>query len=82
MSGEKAVLRLHDPVSCYTYTILRDGLASQLRPGVCGVEVVPFKPDAAADELHTQLSALSREETPEQDNVVRFFSDEVRLTRR
>jgi len=48
--------------------------------GTCEAEVAPFEPDAAAAALQAQLAALFREETPEQDNVGRLFSDEVSLT--
>lgn len=49
-------------------------------PNTCDVEFIPFEPDAAAAALQAQLAALSREETPEQENVGRLFSDVVSLS--
>lgn len=80
MSGKKAILRLYDPVFYYAYTILSDGQLPQSLPSTCDAKVIPFEPDAAAAALQAQLAALSREETPEQENVGRLFSDEVSLT--
>lgn len=80
VSGNAAILRLYDPVFYYAYTILSDGQLPQPLPSNCDAEVNPFEPDAAAAALQSQLAVLSREETPEQDNVGRLFSDEVSLT--
>lgn len=80
MSGTTAILRLYDPVFYYAYTILSDGQPPQPLPSICAAKVIPFEPDAAAAALQSQLAALSKEETPEQDNVGRLFSDEVSLT--
>ncbi|MEL7117173.1 MAG: DUF1007 family protein [Pseudomonadota bacterium] len=71
------VLRLYDPSYYYAYTVT--GLKADV-PDACTAEVVPFKPDTAAAELQAKLAALSREETPTQDNVGRLFADEVRLS--
>jgi ABC-type uncharacterized transport system substrate-binding protein len=79
MSGKQAILRLYDPVYYYSYTILSDGLLQQPLPSTCDTEDIPFQPDAAAAALQAQLAALSQEETPEQENVGRLFSDEVHL---
>lgn len=80
MSGNTAILRLYDPVFYYAYTIQPDGQMRQVLPSTCDAEVIPFEPDAAAAALQSQLASLSREETPEQENVGRLFSDEVSLT--
>lgn len=74
-----AILRLYDPIFYYAYTILPALVGSDLPDG-CQEQVVPFEPDAAASALKEQLAALSREDTPSQDNVGRLFADEVRLT--
>lgn len=79
LAGRTAVLRLYDPFFYYAYTILSETEERALPPS-CQADVIPFEPDAAAIALQEQLAALSREETPEQPNVGRLFSDEVVLT--
>lgn len=78
ISGSPTTLRLYDPFFYYAYIILA-GTEAQGLPASCKAEVVPFEPDAAASALQEQLAALSREDTPEQPNVGRLFSDEVAL---
>jgi len=67
-------LRLYDPYFYYAYTIIDakpvDG---------CDVTLTMFEPDDTSSFLQLQLSRLSREETPEQDNVGRLFSDLITL---
>ncbi|MEM7753045.1 MAG: DUF1007 family protein [Pseudomonadota bacterium] len=71
------VLKLYDPFYYYAYTVTDlDDVAWE----GCSAELVSFVPDQAAAELQTKLAALSREETPEQENVGRYFADQVRLT--
>lgn len=74
-----AFLRLYDPFFYYAYTILPMVDALDVPEG-CQIRIVPFEPDAAARALQDQLAALSREDTPEQPDVGRLFSDEVHLT--
>ena len=73
------LLRLYDPGFYYAYTILPTLDATDL-PERCQAEIVPFDPNATERALKEQLAALSREDTPTQQNVGRLFSDEVRLT--
>ncbi|KIT15762.1 DUF1007 family protein [Jannaschia aquimarina] len=72
-----ALLRLYDPIYYYAYTILP---LEDETPGPCRAEVIPFEPDEATAELQVKLAALSREETPEQENVGALFADRVTLT--
>ena len=74
-----ASLRLYDPIYYYTYSILPEPGSTGLPEG-CQIQIVPFQPDAAANALQEQLAALSREDTPTQENVGRLFADEVSLT--
>ncbi len=71
------VLKLYDPNYYYAYEVV--ALHDDLREG-CSATIVPFEPDAAAAELQQQLAALSREETPAQENVGRLFADQVWLS--
>ncbi len=71
------VLKLYDPNYYYAYTVI--GLDEVGQSG-CGAKVVPFVANQAAAELQAKLAMLSREETPEQENVGRLFADQVRLT--
>jgi len=70
------VLRLYDPTYFYAYDLvaLEEGTGAR-----CRAKIVPFEPDTAAAELQQKLAALSREETPEQENVGQLFSDQVWL---
>jgi ABC-type uncharacterized transport system substrate-binding protein len=70
------VLRFYDPSFYYAYEVV--ALEGALPDG-CRTEIIPFEPDAALAELQQKLAALSREETPEQENVGRLFADEVWL---
>ena len=72
-------LRLYDPIFYYAYTILPAEKSINLPEG-CQVQVMPFEPDGAESALQQKLASLGREETPDQQNVGRLFSDEVRLT--
>jgi len=45
----------------------------------CATEVIPFNPDIEATALQTTLFALSREETPTDNNVGALFADRIRL---
>ncbi len=74
-----AFLRLYDPVFYYAYTILPDNDGRNV-PSGCDIQIIPFNPDEAERELQQELAALSREDTPSQQDVGRMFSDEVRLT--
>ncbi|QYX56465.1 DUF1007 family protein [Roseovarius sp. SCSIO 43702] len=80
LAGLEAILRLYDPIFYYAYTIHpAAGLAPDL-PGTCTTRIVPFEPDETTFALKEKLSALSREETPEDENVGRLFTDELHLS--
>lgn len=70
------VLKLYDPFYYYSYTVV--GL-EPLDHETCRVDLDAFVPDEAAAELQAKLALLSREETPEQEDVGRLFADEVTL---
>jgi ABC-type uncharacterized transport system substrate-binding protein len=73
---DEVLLKLYDPSYYYAYTVV--GL-EETDMGDCLAELRNFEPDAATAELQAELALLSREETPEQENVGRLFADEVRL---
>ena len=70
------ILKLYDPTYYYAYTAV--GIEGSVPEG-CVVEIIPFVPNAATEVLQVKLAALSREETPEQENVGRLFAEEVWL---
>jgi len=70
------VLRLYDPTYYFAYSAT--GLEDT--PAGCASEIVAFQPDNATSALRAQLALLSREETPEQEDVGRLFSDLVMLS--
>ncbi|MEM9708994.1 MAG: DUF1007 family protein [Pseudomonadota bacterium] len=75
LTGE-VVLRLYDPFYYYAYTV---AAVEDEMPAGCDAKLVPFVADAATEELQQKLAMLSREETPEEENVGRLFADEVWL---
>jgi len=74
-----ALLRLYDPVFYYAYTILPAAEPFEL-PAGCQTQIVPFEPSAAENAMQERLANLGLDETPEQENIGRVFSDEVHLT--
>ncbi|MDJ0824190.1 MAG: DUF1007 family protein [Rhodobacter sp.] len=70
------VLRFYDPMYFYAYAVVA---VDDSLPDGCSAEIIPFEPDDAAEELLVQLAALSREESPEQEDVGRLFADQVWL---
>jgi len=71
------VLRVYDPTYFYAYDVV--ALTGDTKDG-CTAVISPFEPEKADEALLLQLAALSREETPEQEDVGRLFADEVWLT--
>ena len=70
------VLRLYDPTYYFAYATVD----LQDIPEGCAAELVPFQADNASAALQAQLALLSREETPDDQNVGRRFADQVWLT--
>ncbi len=70
------VLKFYDPTYYYAYEVV--ALDGAPQPG-CTTEIIPFEPDEALADLQEQLAALSREETPTQEDVGRLFADQVWL---
>ncbi len=72
-------LRLYDPNYYYAYSIV-EIIDDAPLPNICETALYAFEPDAVTSDLLITLGSLSREETPEQANVGRLFSDEVTLS--
>ncbi|MEM7599056.1 MAG: DUF1007 family protein [Pseudomonadota bacterium] len=47
--------------------------------GACVADVIPFKPDPNDASVLTKLAMLSREETPDDENVGLLFADRIAL---
>jgi len=77
--GQDVVLRLYDPGYYYSYSV-SEVLGQSDMPNDCTAQLYPFEPDAVTSDLLIILGSLSREETPEQENVGRLFSDEIVLS--
>lgn len=69
-----ARLRLYDPVYYYAYDVVGAEV-----DGTCSARIDPFVADAATSRLQATLAALSREETPDRDDVGALFADAVIL---
>jgi ABC-type uncharacterized transport system substrate-binding protein len=79
LAGQEVALRNYDPSYYYAYAVLEIVDVSPL-PATCDTSLNVFEPDAAADQLLATLGRLSREETPEDENIGRLFSDLVVLS--
>ncbi|WP_371226164.1 DUF1007 family protein [Roseovarius sp. 2305UL8-3] len=77
--GQEVVLRVYDPNYYYAYSVV-ETTGQQSLPAPCETSLHAFEPDAVTSDLLITLGTLSREETPEQANVGRLFSDEVVLS--
>ena len=77
--GKDIVLRIYDPNYYYAYTVIEIAEPGLL-PETCEASIFAFEPDAVTGDLLVTLGTLSREESPEQANVGRLFSDEVALS--
>jgi len=75
--SETVTLLLYDPNYYYAYAV--EGLEAAM-PDACTAELIAFEPDTATSELQAQLARLSREETPDIENVGRLFADQIYLT--
>jgi ABC-type uncharacterized transport system substrate-binding protein len=67
------LVEVYDPTYYYAYTVEAD------TPEGCVAEVLRPDPDGAAEELRSELAALSREEMPEDPNVGAAFAETVVL---
>ena len=77
--GQDVSLRLYDPNFYYAYSVVEITNPVPM-PTACEAWIYAFEPDAVTGDLLVALGTLSREETPEQADVGRLFSDEVVLS--
>lgn len=75
VEGE-VVLRLYDPSYYYAYAVTG---VEDVTSGQCDTTLIPFVADNATTELSAKLAMLSREETPDQEEVGRLFADRIVL---
>lgn len=78
MAGRSASLKLYDPLYYYAYSIPNEGRILGKASG-CHVWVNRFNPDGQTAKLQKELSALSREEMPENLNIGAKFAEEIAL---
>lgn len=74
------VARIYDPTYFIAYSASDRQSSVRNSGGACRVDVTPFEATPALFDLQTTLAALSREETPTQQNVGALFADVVTLT--
>lgn len=79
VSGQDVILRLYDPNYYYAYSVA-EIVDPEPLPAHCETALHKFEPDTTTGDLLVALGTLSREETPEQADVGRLFSDEVTLS--
>ena len=76
-----AVVKLYDPTFYYAYEVTDPPRIVGPDGHGCTVEHKPYDAnDPALKALQVELSALSTEETPEQQDVGALFADELRMT--
>lgn len=78
MAGRSASLKLYDPIYYYAYSIPGEGRIFGAAVG-CQVWVNRFDPDEKTANLQKELSALSREELPENLDIGSKFAEEIAL---
>lgn len=79
MRGKTANLQLYDPIYYYAYSITPDSGMIGSTEG-CTTHIASFEPTEETLELQDQLAALSREETPENQNIGALFAEYMFLT--
>ena len=77
--AQNVVLRVYDPNYYYAYSIV-EIVDPEPMPKSCETSLQAFEPNAVTSDLLVALGSLSREETPEEENVGRLFSDQVVLS--
>ena len=85
LSGDRddkgaVVARIYDPTYFIAYSASDQRSSVRNAGDLCRVDVTPFEATPALFDLQTTLAALSREETPAQQNVGALFADVVTLT--
>jgi len=76
-----AVVKVYDPTFYYAYEITTEPRVVGPDGHGCTVTHVPYDPDdPKLKALAVELSALGRDETPEQQDVGALFADELRLS--
>lgn len=78
MSGRVASLKLYDPFYYYAYSIPGAGRLSGPAEG-CHVRVNRFVADEQSQAIREQLSALSKEDIPDDPNIGALFAEEIVL---
>lgn len=78
VDGLQALVKLYDPTYYFAYFTTHAPVLENA-PAGCAADVEEFQPDSMLAELQTTLMALSREETPEQENVGALFADRIYL---
>lgn len=78
MTGRSAQLKLYDPMYYYAYSIPNEGRVFG-NAADCHVSVKRFMADQYSAKLQKELSALSREDMPEDINIGAKFAEEIIL---
>ena len=78
VAGQTVSLKLYDPIYYYAYSIPNEGRILGNASG-CHVRVNRFTADEYSAKLQQELSALSREEIPENLNIGGKFAEEIVL---
>lgn len=78
LSGGNAELAFYESTYFFAFKVTN---TPQLRgsSGTCVADVIPFTPDPNDASVLTKLAMLSREETPDDENVGLLFADRIAL---
>lgn len=77
--GRDARVEMYDPEYYYSYTLVgTPGLEGA--PARCHATIEPYKPTTKLASLQRTLSAVPADQTPDQADVGKLFTDKVRLS--
>lgn len=80
-SSETVTVKLYDPTFYYAYEVSEEPEVRGPEGHGCSTRHVPYDPNLPGlAALQVELSALGRDETPEQEDVGALFADELILT--
>ena len=79
MAGRTATMKLYDPSYYYAYSVTAQSKVEGPAEA-CDFEIIPFDPDDAAEQLLSRLSALSREEFPDDPEVGAQLAETLTLS--
>ncbi|MEM8841745.1 MAG: DUF1007 family protein, partial [Pseudomonadota bacterium] len=79
MEGQTAEVAFYEATFFYKFSVTEAPEIYRTAGKACSAEVIPFDRDRELEALQLTLSALGRDETPQDANVGALFADRVVL---